>query len=1432
MLKGGAFNLKTPLFACIYYKIVLKSIIALKEDNIMKIKYKRLLSAVVSASILFGSLPVFAETATKAVTITVGKNGECDYKTVQEAINSINNTPTDKYRAVIRINPGVYNEDVVIDKPYISLVNASKKDDVIITYDKANGHPNSDKNFGTDKTATVTVKETATGFKAQNITFINSYNIDEPDTDKRKQTQAVALETLADKVVLEDCKIIGRQDTLYLKGASKGQQTEGEANSARVYLKDCYVEGTVDFIFGDATAYFDNCRLNMAYYKNGGHFTAPNTTLYNIGYVFNNCTLTVDKSYSQEMADKIDLGRPWQCDSAYPNYGSNSVFINCKMPEIMNSEGFSLWDSGTITNKVRFMEYGSKYPNGRNMDLSTRAGFVKILTNEQAKYFNAYNVLKGTDNWNPAEVKGETGSCDVTLNSYNISIPIGETFELKAYSLPLYNDYDVIYSSSDDSIAAVDANGIITANKIGSVVINVKNKSGLTSFANVTVTAARTSLPEVESIGITNESKLIVGQKLIANYSYILSSDNYIDAAKLRWYAVKGNDKYVIKEGVGEYYSTYTVMPEDIGYNIMLEVYPATVTTYGEYGTPQSYTTVNAVKPKLDENGAIYRTNFDNINDWETVGSWNTLNRYNNSFVSAACDNNDNSFMKYAKGSNWDNINIKGRFRFNPEKKGLSSEGFYNIYMNYSDDGNSYYLLNIDRGSNTKSLQLYLYKVVNGEEILLTSDTTSLKNNIYQNAGEDNPYFTIEFSKNSNNLEMYFYIEGTDKYLAKLTAKDEQPLSAGTMAFEAGGDDNVVMMDSISVIENNKTDYSHKTKIYVMGDSTAVAYGNDNTIGGWGEYLVNYFNSDVEIINKAEGGRSARSYLNQGRLKEVLDEVTTGDYVFIQFGTNDQRTDANAFMEHSVVLGEPDANGIYPTISGVKCATPEYIYNFYKDSEYPYDTTFYPYESGTFKWYMKQHVDAIKKTGATPVLLTPMCRMFFDSEGKIVPHFGESDGYIEAIRQLADEENIECIDMYDITKKLYESYGVMTTQGLHNVNADGSVDLTHYNKFGANLIASKMAEAIKESVLTVRNCIINSSVAVSKTESLKKGNLYVVGSTAAGGANNDNMAVKSGGFGNYLQKYLSNKISVKNLAVADATVKSYIKTDEYKIFIDNLTEGDYVIINFGENDAEYISNAREYNKYSYPSNNDSDIDSFSYYLYNNYIKPAKEKKAVVIVTTPVAKRNFVDGSYVNDNNIYVENVISMVQKYSTFYVNLNNVTADMYNTMGEEGSKVLNAYDRETGIINNAFSEFGAELTAKKFLTMMQQSSSSLKAYINNEELTSTNNMTRADFVTMTMNILNENRTAVNNFDDVTKGKYYENAIGLAKEMGIVKAVSGNNFMPESELNGEFAIEVINNALNYKNVNANMEDVYSLLKGNVSYEIGIWAIDRLYEELN
>ncbi|MEI3162363.1 MAG: hypothetical protein V8S74_02975 [Lachnospirales bacterium] len=226
----------------------------------------------------------------------------------------------------------------------------------------------------------------------------------------------------------------------------------------------------------------------------------------------------------------------------------------------------------------------------------------------------------------------------------------------------------------------------------------------------------------------------------MAKYSYQLNSDNAIDAAKIRWYAVKGNEKYLIKEGVGEYFSTYTVLPEDIGCKIMLQVYPSTVTNYGEYGKPVSYTTENEVQAKSGDSSKSYRTNFNDMANWKTNGSWNTINKYDNSFLTAGCNDGSTSFMEYTKES-FDNITLKGRFRFNPERKGLTTEGFYNIYMNYSPDGNSYYVLKIDRGSNTKSLMLYLYKVLNGEETLLASDTTSLKNNIYQNAGEDNTIF-------------------------------------------------------------------------------------------------------------------------------------------------------------------------------------------------------------------------------------------------------------------------------------------------------------------------------------------------------------------------------------------------------------------------------------------------------------------------------------------------------------------------------------------------------------------------------------------------------------------------------------------------------------------------------------------------------------------
>ncbi len=1386
-------------------------------------KLKKLMSICVAAAMISSIIPFNAFAAKKSISITVGKDDSYNFTSIQQAIDSIEETPTETNLATITIAPGVYEEEINVNKPYIKFVNGSKKDDVVITYDKANGHSDSAKNYGTDKTATVTINEGAVGFEAHNITFKNSYNI---GTDN-KQTQAVAFESLADKVILDSCSFIGRQDTLYLKGASKGQDVYGSANDARVYLKDCYIEGTVDFIFGDATAYFDSCSLYMTEYENGGHFTAPNTTLFNVGYVFNNCKLATSKDFNEEVISKIDLGRPWQCDSAYPNSGSNTVYINCVMPELYNTQGFSLWDSSTITNKVRFMEYGSKNSLGGNADTSARADFVKQLTNEQADLYNAYNVLKGNDGWNPANVSGIEGACDITLDSYDISIPQSETYSLKAVALPMGTQDNITYSSSNEAVATVDENGVITGISQGKAVISAYLSTGLKSAADVEVTAPRTAVPTIKSINIASNNSIMTGNIIKADYTYSLESDNSIDAAKIRWYAVKDGKKYLIKEGVGESFKSYSVQTKDIGYNIRIEVLPATTTTYGEYGDAVTFTTSQTVTTNVTAPNQLLRENFDNGTEGFTVnGNWNKISNGYNSFVTANSDSDNTVSMFYNDGNDWEGISFEGRFRFNPTEKGLASDGFFNIYFDYSE--NSYYRLNLGRGSNTKSLKLYIYKKSADSETeeLLASDETSLKNNIYQNAGEDNPYFTIGINKNQGNITVDFKLENEDKKLATLTAVDSNPNIKGTIGFEAGGSSNVLLIDSISVEDIGSTNSESKIRLFLLGDSTAKNYGDDNTIGGWGEYLVNYFDNDVEIINKAEGGRSARSYLNQGRLKEVTDELTPDDYVFVQFGTNDQRTDDAAFMEHAVVLGEPDEDGIYPTIPGIKTKTPERIIEFYKDTDYPYEDTFYPYESGTFKWYMKQHIDAIKSTGATPVLLTPMCRMFFDSDGKITPHFGENDGYITAIRQLADEEGIMCLDMYEITKGLYESYGILTTQGLHNIKSDGTIDLTHYNKFGANLIASKMADDIKaNTALPISQHIINSTVTVDKTTDLKTANLFVVGGTVAAGDSADiDYSVNSDGFGNYLQKYLSSKITVKNLALPNATAKNYINTDEYNTLMSQVQEGDYVVLNFGDDDGKFAGD-------SYLTGTTEDKGSFAYYMYNSYIKPLNEKNAVIIALTPVAERNFVNGEFVTTENEKIEIIRQLVVDNYLYYVNMSDVTSDIYSTMGEEGSKVVNAYLRNGGIVSDTYSTFGADLLAKRILTNLKQSSISLKDYVIDANISAVSNMTRAEFVYMAMDAAGIEGNDTTSFTDVTAGKYYYSAIATAEARGLISSEE-TAFRPEEALTGDFLKSFTQNLLSYKAVNANLEDVYALASGEISPEIGIWAVDRLYEELN
>ena len=302
--------------------------------------------------------------------------------------------------------------------------------------------------------------------------------------------------------------------------------------------------------------------------------------------------------------------------------------------------------------------------------------------------------------------------------------------------------------------------------------------------------------------------------------------------------------------------------------------------------------------------------------------------------------------------------------------------------------------------------------------------------------------------------------------------------------------------------------------VFLAGDSTVKTYEDNQYIGGWGQFLELFLGEEVIVKNAAHGGRSSRSFINEGRLYDVPgssftfsqnggnsigDELQAGDYLFIQFGHNDDDTKAassySTMYDRMVPLGEPDANGIYPVIPAEKQPTTflpaEYTDKASSSEEATalqtiakYGSEYYAYGSGTYKWYLKQYIDFAREKGAIPVLVTPVARVKFNSSGEIIGGaglHGENFAYVEAVRQLASEENCLLIDLFADSKTLLETatptfanylmalkpneltgvwpLGYDAAYG--NVEAGYTgIEATHYNKYGAFIQAAFVAEHI------------------------------------------------------------------------------------------------------------------------------------------------------------------------------------------------------------------------------------------------------------------------------------------------------------------------------------------------------------------------------------
>ncbi|MEZ6102621.1 MAG: pectinesterase family protein [Pirellulaceae bacterium] len=285
--------------------------------------------------------------------IQVAKDGTADFAAIQEAIDSAKSFP-DK-RVTVHVKNGIYEEKVKVHSWNSRLtLQGESTDGVIIRW---NDHFDKMKRGRNSTFHTATLLVDGDECCLENLTIENTAG---------PVGQAVALSVEADRCLIENCRLVGHQDTLYAAGTN-----------SRQHYRNCHIEGTTDFVFGEATAYFENCTLHS---KANSYITAASTPAGRPhGFVFDNCRLT-----AADGVKDVFLGRPWRSFA-------KTVFIHCEMDGHIHPAGWSNWNAPENETTAYYAE---GHNTGPGADAAKRVPWAKMLSDEQAKQLTGEEVLK------------------------------------------------------------------------------------------------------------------------------------------------------------------------------------------------------------------------------------------------------------------------------------------------------------------------------------------------------------------------------------------------------------------------------------------------------------------------------------------------------------------------------------------------------------------------------------------------------------------------------------------------------------------------------------------------------------------------------------------------------------------------------------------------------------------------------------------------------------------------------------------------------------------------------------------------------------------------------------------------------------------------------------------------------------------------------
>jgi len=349
-----------------------------------------LVTTLKSSTILLCFLCFFVAQARASKRIVVAADGSGDFRTVQQALDDV--PANNKQPVVIQIKPGVYNEQIRVSAGKNQIILRGEDPlKTILTFKL------SAQQAGNTRLAFSTLVN-GDDFRAENLTFENTFGTG---------SQAVALFVDAASASFQNCRFLGWQDTLFVNGS-------------RHYFKNCYIEGHVDFIFGTASAVFEDCTIHS---KGQGYVTAHYrlSNEENTGFVFLRCRLT-----GENTGNGVYLGRPWR---PY----ARVVFIDCWLGPHIRPEGWDNWRDPAREKTAWFGEYRSKGP-GANP--KARVAWSRQLTSEEAaqfsraKFFNLSvrgltgkaNQAVGTIAWADAQNKADewSGSAEAVRIADNL----------------------------------------------------------------------------------------------------------------------------------------------------------------------------------------------------------------------------------------------------------------------------------------------------------------------------------------------------------------------------------------------------------------------------------------------------------------------------------------------------------------------------------------------------------------------------------------------------------------------------------------------------------------------------------------------------------------------------------------------------------------------------------------------------------------------------------------------------------------------------------------------------------------------------------------------------------------------------------------------------------------------------------------------------